>query len=51
MKKYLTPEVELVKFRVKDVLTASEKQGYNPDAQDGAYWNAGPDKSTGYEIG
>ena len=42
MKKYLTPEVELVKFQIKDVLAASEAQGgYDPEAQESVNnaWN------------
>lgn len=44
MKKYLTPEVELVKFQIKDVLAASAAQGYDPEAQESLNnaWNVYP---------
>ena len=47
---YMTPEMEYVKFQVKDVLAASETQGFNPDAEQGGGWNAGQG-SEGFEIG
>ena len=45
MKKYLTPEVELVKFQIKDVLAASAAQGYDPEAQESVNnaWNVKAD--------
>lgn len=55
MKQYNTPEMELIKFQVNDVLAASEGGsgggGFNPDAQEGNGWNAGPDQFTGYDLG
>lgn len=55
MKQYNTPEMELIKFQVNDVLAASESGpgggGFNPDAQEGNGWNAGPDQFTGYDLG
>ncbi len=50
MKKYLTPEAELVKFQIQDVLAASETQGYNPEAEEGGQWNAGQG-SEGFDLG
>ena len=47
---YMTPEMEYVKFQVKDVLAASGGS-FNPDAEEGNGWNAGPDQSTGFDLG
>ena len=38
---YMTPEMEYVKFQVKDVLAASETPGFNPDAEQGGGWDGG----------
>ena len=50
MKEYITPDMELIKFQAKDVLAASGG-GFNPDAQEGNGWNAGPDPFTGFDLG
>ena len=49
MKNYVTPEVEPVKFQAEDVLAASGGS-FNPDAEEGNGWNAGPDQFTGFDI-
>ena len=45
---YMIPEMEYVKFQVKDVLAASGG-GFNPDAEEGNGWNAGQG-SEGFEL-
>ena len=39
MKQYFSPEMELVKFQVEDVLASSAV--FNPDSTEGNDWNAG----------
>ena len=50
MKEYITPDMELIRFHVNDVLAASGG-GFNPDAEEGNGWNAGPDPFTGFDLG
>ena len=49
MKEYITPDMELIRFHVNDVL-ATFGGGFNPDAEEGNGWNAGPDQFTGYDF-
>lgn len=48
MKQYNTPEVELINFQATDVLAGSGS--FNPHAEEGNGWNAGPDQSTGFNL-
>ena len=50
MKEYITPDMKLIRFHVNDVL-ATSGDGFNPDAEEGNGWNAGPDQFTGFDLG